>query len=340
VAQIDDVRAAHGPNVVAIFIPRRWAGYRLAERDGVSFNLHDYLKAQCVRRGIATQLIEEETLSDPQKCRVYWFLSLALYAKSKRTPWVLEGLEEGTAYTGLGLSIDRDARTGQHVVLGCSHIYSARGEGLRYRLSKVENPIIRRGNPFLSEDDARRLGESIRQLYFDATCRLPARVVVHKRRPFRREERDGLRQGLGGVKRIDLVEVCFEPQFRYIASVIDGNGNFQQDTFPVRRGIVVLINDQAAMLWSHGVTIAVKPGRKYYQGKRRIPSPLLIRRHAGDSSLETLAREILGLSKMNWNRFELYTDVPATIATSNDIARIRSMLERFTEASYYYRMFM
>ena len=69
-----------------------------------------------------------------------WWLSLALYAKSKRTPWVLRGLNDGTAFVGLGFSIDRKAGRGSHVVLGCSHMYNARGEGMEYRLSKVENP--------------------------------------------------------------------------------------------------------------------------------------------------------------------------------------------------------
>ena len=44
------------------------------------------------------------------------WLSLALYAKSQRTPWVLDGLEEGTAYAGLGLSMDTDATSGQLIV--------------------------------------------------------------------------------------------------------------------------------------------------------------------------------------------------------------------------------
>jgi hypothetical protein len=51
-------------------------------------------------------------------------------------------------------------------------------------------------------------------------------------------------------------------------------------------------------------------------------------------------RWILGLSKMNWNTFDLYTKLPATIDSSNEIARIGTMLDRFSEASYDYRLFM
>ena len=95
------------------------------------------MKAYAVQRGVATQFLTEDTLSETQQCRVWWWLSLALYVKSMRTPWVLDGLDEETAFVGLGFSLDRNAQKGAHVVLGCSHIYSARGEGLQYRLSKI-----------------------------------------------------------------------------------------------------------------------------------------------------------------------------------------------------------
>jgi hypothetical protein len=64
---------------------------------------------------------------------------------------------------------------------------------------------------------------------------------------------------------------------------------------------------------------------------------LLIRRHAGSTDLQTLATEVLGLSKMNWNSFDLYTQVPATIETSGQIARIGRLMEGYGEASYDYR---
>ena len=63
-------------------------------------------------------------------------------------------------------------------------------------------------------------------------------------------------------------------------------------------------------------------------------------RHAGQSSLQTVAEEILGLSKMNWNTFDLYTKLPATIQSSGEIARVGALLERFGQNSYDYRLFI
>jgi len=256
-----------------------------------------------------------------------------------RTPWVLDGLDPGTAFVGLGYAIDRRAAKGQHIVLGCSHIYNAQGQGLQFRLSRIENPVISGGNPFLSFQDARRLGETIRTLFWQSHLKLPARVVIHKQTPFRRDEQKGLRAGLEGVQDLELIEINFESSLRYISSQ-PKNGKFIEGRFPVRRGTAVKLTDHEALLWVHGSTEAAKTNWTYFQGKRRIPGPVGLRRYAGTSDLATLANEILGLSKMDWNSGDLYGKLPATVQSSKRIARIGSLLDRFSHSSYDYRLFM
>lgn len=337
---IDALKASYGASVILVFVPARYARWRRFETENERFDLHDFVKAYCVQRGVATQFLEQDTFDDPLQCRVWWWLALAMYAKSMRTPWVLNSLDSDTAFIGLGFSIKRTAEPGQHVVLGCSHIYNTRGEGLQYRLTKVESPLIRGKNAFLSLEDARRVGETIRQLFFEARLKLPSRVVIHKRTPFLRTEREGLRQGLSGVSAIDMLEINIDDGLRYVSSVVRSDGTFNEDNYPVERGSVVQIAPHEALLWVHGVTASLDPGLRYYQGKRRIPAPLILRRHAGTSDLRTLTGEILGLSKMDWNTFDLYTKLPATVASSNRIARIGSLLDRFSATPYDYRLFI
>jgi len=337
---IEKLHASRAPDVVLIYIPDRWRPFRGYSTESESFDLHNFVKAFCVQRGIATQFLNEDTLSDGHQCRVWWWLSLALYVKSMRTPWLLDSLADDTTFVGLGFSIDSNPKRGDHVVLGCSHIYSKQGEGLQYRLSKIEDPIIRRRNPFMSTDDARRIGETIRQLFFDARMKLPERVVLHKRTPFLRQEREGLRDGLNGVRCIDMLEIQIDHALRYVASVQRSDGTSDEDNYPVRRGTVLKLDDHSALLWVHGATTALNPRLKYFQGKRRIPAPLIVRRHVGRTDLQKLAGEILGLSKMNWNTFDLYTKLPATLQSSGEIAKIGSLLQRFGAVSYDYRLFI
>ena len=337
---IDELHASCAPDVVLIYIPDRWEKFRGYCTESASFDLHDFVKAFCVQRGIATQFLNQDTISDSYQCRVWWWLSLALYVKSMRTPWLLDNLAEDTTFVGLGFSIDSNAQHDDHIILGCSHIYSARGEGLQYRLNKIENPIIRRDTPFMSTDDARRVGETIRQLFFDARMKLPERVVIHKRTPFLKQERTGLRDGLSGVRCIDMLEIQIDHALRYVASIRKPDGTFDEDNFPVRRGTVIKLDDHSALLWVHGATAALNPHRKYFQGKRRIPAPLVVRRHAGHTALQQLADEILGLSKMNWNSFDLYTKLPASLQSAGKIAKIGPLLHSFSAASYDYRLFI
>lgn len=337
---IDALQASFSPNVVLIFFPDRWASYRRFNTEEERFDVHDFVKASSVQKGIGTQFLDQETLADKLQCRVWWWLSLAFYVKSLRTPWLLNDLERNTAYVGLGMSYDMNQEQGKKVVMGCSHIYSSQGEGLQYRLSQVENPIFYGKNPFLSRDDARRVGEQIRELFFESRSVLPQRVVIHKRTRFTKDEQLGLKEGLSGVPQIDMLEITIDDALRYIASAVDSRGGLHEDNYPVSRGSVVRLDDFSALIWVHGVSSAVSSTRRYYQGKRRIPAPLSVRRHAGQSDIRDLAAEILGLSKMNWNTFDLYTKLPATVQSSNEIARIGSLLGRFEPRTYDFRLFI
>jgi hypothetical protein len=335
---LDVIRSIRPGSVVIVFVPTRWTPYEIIETDDEQFNLHDFLKAYAARQGQSTQLIRELTTVTPQPCRVRWWLSLALYAKALRTPWRLDCLDDETAFVGIGYSIDLGASRGNHVLLGCSHLYSARGEGLQFRVGRIENPVIRGRNSFMSEDDARRTGETIRQLFFDAKMRLPKRVVVHKRTPFTHDEQRGLLQGLEGVINVELIEVTIEESLRYLASkLIDGKPEI--DKFPIPRGAVIVQNPSTVLLWVHGSAPSVQnPNFKYYQGKRRIPAPLRIRRYLGQSDVVQVATEILGLSKMNWNTFDYYSRLPATLDSASAIAKVGTYLSGFSSAPYDYRL--
>jgi len=330
---------ATGRRLILVFTPDRWRRFRRFETENEVFDVHDWVKAYCVKQGIATQFLDQDTLGYPDKCRIWWWLSVALYAKSMRSPWVLDGLDSGTAFVGLGYAINRRAQAGKHIVLGCSHLYNSQGHGLQFRLSRIENPIVSGGTPFLSFDDARRIGETIRTLFWEAKLSLPNRVVIHKLTPFRKDEQKGLGAGLEGVRELELIEINHEPSLRYISSMVDAKG-FKDSMFPVRRGTALPLSDHEALMWIHGAADSVKPNWTYFQGKRRIPAPVVLRRYAGRSDLATLCSELLGLSKMDWNSGDLYSKLPATVVSSKHIAKIGVLLDRFGETSYDYRLFM
>lgn len=117
-----------------------------------------------------------------------WAVSLAIYVKSGRVPWTISGLQADTAFAGIGYSVN-DCAGGESVVVGCDHIYSSNGQGMKYKLSKIDEfTFDRKKNPFLSENEAFRLGLNIKELFYKSFTELPKRVVVHKRTPFKKKK--------------------------------------------------------------------------------------------------------------------------------------------------------
>lgn len=332
--------------IVVIYIPQRWEEYTSYMIDGEMFDLHDYIKAFCAEKGIMSQLIREKTIHDiNQKCQIHWWLSLSFFVKSFRTPWILANTDNTTAFAGLGYSVDNKTSAKGHIVLGCSHIYSSSGEGLKFKLSRISNDKIqwRYKKPHLCYDDAYEFGKSIIGLFYDSMNELPRRVVVHKRTFFTEEEKQGIIDSISDnnrIESIDLVEINFEDNIKFASSKIF-NGKAEIDGFSVSRGSCIRLNSKDALLWAHGVIPSVlNPNFSFYPGGRYIPKPLRIIKHYGNGSLEQIATEILGLTKMNWNSLNMYSQLPATICSSNDIARIGKLIDSNLKHEYDYRYFI
>jgi hypothetical protein len=335
-----DRLSASSVDVALIYIPKEYEPLTGYVDEKENFDLHDYVKAYAAQKNIATQFVREKTIESDLNCQIMWALSLAIYVKSSRIPWVVSGINNDTAFAGIGYSLNRTG-SNSNVVVGCSHIYSSDGQGMKYKLSKIDDCTFdRKNNPYLSEDEAYRLGLNIKELFYRSFSEMPKRVVIHKRTPFRHDEIKGLVTSLSsaGIKDIDLLEItleddlkCFE--FTRNMDAIDG--------FSVRRGLCFPLNDNTMYLYTHGVAPSVRnPNYRYIQGGKTIPLPLKIVKHHGNGTMSQIATEILGLSKMNWNSFGLYSKLPCTIDSSNEIARIGRLLSQYEGSIYDYRYFM
>ena len=329
--------------VITIFIPDSWSHYRQFNHNHETLDLHNYIKAYAAHHNFTTQIIEEKTLQDKMACEISWWLSLALFVKALRTPWTLADLNPDTAYAGIGYSIKKKPDGKTEVVLGCSHIYNAQGQGLRYKLSKVEHPQFdKKRNPYLNFEEAYKFGMDILNLFQCAMEKLPKRVVIHKRTPYKKDEIEGITHALkqAGISEIDLITITHEQNHRFISQWVNKNNEMVIDGYPIDRGTCIKLSNRNALLWTHGVVPSIKANRKYYQGGRCIPSPLKITKYYGKGDLKTIAKEIIGFTKMNWNSFNLYTKLPATIDTSNTLAQIGNLLKQYKGITYDYRYFI
>ena len=120
--------------------------------------------------------------------------------------------------------------------------------------------------------------------------------------------------------------------------------SFWAETFSVvTKTKMTVKSENSFLLWTHGCIIHQDlAGRmNYYKGGRGIPAPLFIKRYTGQTSGDTLAQEILMLTKMNWNSGDsLYKILPVTLDFAKTLARMSKQNEAIYNKSYDFRYFM
>lgn len=78
----------------------------------------------------------------------------------------------------------------------------------------------------------------------------------------------------------------------------------------------------------------------FYKEEKGIPEPLLLVRHAGVGSMDDVSREVLGLTKMDWNNDGPYDRLPVTLSFAQMLAKVVKRMPRLEPRSYAFRLFM
>jgi hypothetical protein len=332
-------------DVVLVHFPDSWA----AATRSKFFDAHDALKALGAKYNIPTQVLNDRVFTFNYKASLAWRLATALYVKAAGTPWKLaplKGVPDDTAYIGLAYALRGDQRDA-HYVTCCSQVFDMDGGGMQFVAFEARDPVAdvaeARRNPFLSRDDMRAVLARSLELYQGRNGgNLPKRLVIHKTTAFKQEEIEGAFDALSGVAEIECVEVGAASCWRGVWLIQSGHPMppTRPSGFPVPRGTMVARSGTSALVWVAGNAPEVSNKGDYYQGKKSIPKPLQLIRHAGKGSLELIAHEALALTKMDWNNDALYDPVPVSIRYSQRLARTIANVPDLPGNVYPYRLFM
>jgi hypothetical protein len=331
---------------VALFhLPDKWA---LALR-GAGFDAHDSLKALGAQYSIPTQVVNDRTFSFRYKASLSWRLAIATYVKAGGTPWKLaplSGVPKDTAYIGLAYALRGDPRNARYVTC-CSQVFDMDGGGMQFVAYEARDALAdvdeARRNPFLSRDDMRAVIARSLGLYVGRNGGvLPRRLVIHKTTAFREAEVEGALDALAGVPEVECIEVSTRAGWRgvWLIESPSGPSPSRPAGYPVPRGAMLMRSGTSALLWAAGNAPQASTTGDYYQGKKSIPRPLVLTRHAGAGPLEAVALEALALTKMDWNNDALYDPVPVTIRYSQRLARTIANVPSLPGNAYPYRLFM
>tara|TARA_R110002111_G_scaffold244608_2_gene306852 strand:- start:197 stop:883 length:687 start_codon:yes stop_codon:yes gene_type:complete len=189
-----------------------------------------------------------------------------------------------------------------------AQVFNERGEGVVVRGGPAR---IRKDDrtPHLSKEDAVRLLREAIDRYRKEHKTTPARLVIHKSSWFDEDERAGL-QDAADEYRIELLDLLsLRPSLTRFFR--------KSGTYPPLRGTAVQLDESHALLYTHGSVdfYQVYPGLY-------TPRPLLVTVQQTSTGIRPLLKELLGLTKMNWNSTQFVNSLPITLAASRSVGDI------------------
>jgi hypothetical protein len=293
------------------------------------WNIHHALKAHAMATSLPTQMVWQTTLTEETQnqdpATLAWNLFTALYYKAGRIPWILDSVPVSTCFVGISFYKEAPVpRAPLHTSL--AQVFSGHGEGI---VLKGGPALIdeRKGDrkPHLCGADAEELLRRALQTYQSHHENIPPeRVVIHKTSRFWPEEVEGFRKAMGTI-----------PRFDFVTLERLGDRFMRLGYEPPLRGTVVTLEEHRHAVFTTGYI----PHLRTYHGPR-IPNPLEIVEHHGDSSVETLCREIMALTKLNWNSCAFASSEPITIQFARTIGRILTEVPEGAPIQNKYRFYM
>jgi hypothetical protein len=292
-------------------------------------NFHRALKAMCMleHNCVPIQVVRRHTyISDEAKqsnATRAWNLGVALYYKSGNIPWRPSRLSLDTCFVGVSFH-HLKKRSGDLVYASVAQAFSSEIEPFALKGEAVPRDQTRNKRPYLTQGQAANLAQKVVLAYKDRTGCFPTRVIVHKTSRYEPEESEGFRSGLlSEVAACDLVWMT-PTGFRLLRRGMKE---------PIR-GTLCTIEDRDHYLFTTGYV----SWWSEYPGPH-IPAPLQIGTE-GESDLKERAREILALSKMNWNSADGIGRHPITITFARRVGITMTEIDEDVAPNPLYRFYM
>lgn len=282
-----------------------------------TLNFHDLFKAQAIDLQLPCQLSRPDTYSSASsgrmrnrrlqdKATTAWNFHTALYYKAGGVPWRLARQPALLTTCYVGVSFFRSV-AGDKLMTSVAQVFDERGDGLIVQGGSASYDKDDR-TPHLSKEHAQELLANGLATYRREHKTMPARVVMHKTSYFNDAEREGFRRAAENenLEVLDMVSVR-----RSGARLLRAGDS------PMVRGTAMLFDGKSGIVYLKGTV----PYFQVYPGAY-IPRALEFAREDGESSASDLARELVGLSKLNFNNTQFDSGDPITVRAARRVGDI------------------
>lgn len=314
-----------------IVLANKRFGSELTEEQKMGdFDFHDIIKVLGMKYRLPTQLVLPTTLDIERKtvqdlATRAWNLSVAVYYKTNGVPWKLAELEPDTCYAGISFYRECSPGGEHYMRAGVARVFLATGEALILKGDsfKWDNPRVA---PHLTEDQAKSLMNKIIKEYTKShKGKAPERLVIYKTSEYLPEEREGFLSATTKVSQRDLLTLS--------RSRINW---YREGSYPTVRGNVFKTCENDFFVFTLGYIPQIKTFPK-----PGIAVPVKVRCANLDSPERKMCKELLSLTRLNWNNADFCDQMPITISASRRIGNILSESRaRDIDISSEYRFYM
>lgn len=298
-----------------------------------SRDFHNQLKAQLLHKEMVLQIVRETTL-DPtleldrfgnpkrsvqERARIAWNFSTTLYFKGARMqPWQLADVRPRVCYVGLVFKQDPSpAQEGEACCAAQMFLNSGNGVVFRGALGPWYSAKTREFH--LQREAAKKLVEQVIVAYTKDHGFPPAELFIHGRQRFSDEEWAGFSSAVSPDQtKLVGVRIRSSQDLRLFRPNAD---------VPVLRGTAVTMSKREGYLWTTGYI----PRLRTYPGFET-PKPMLIEINRGDGDLVTVMRDVLALTKVNYNACDFSSGLPVTLKFADKVGEILTASPRGLDA--------
>ena len=282
-------------------------------------DFHAQLKARLLGKAVL-QIIRESTLNDGEYFKegrltnrrmqdpatTAWNLSTTVYFKSLGIPWRLADVRNGVCYIGLVYKVDSTKPTRENVCCG-AQMFLDSGDGVVFRGAMGPWKSTDNREFHLSKEVAKELMKTVIDAYVSKTGIQPSEIFIHTKTNFHDEEWNGFKSAINNKIQLVGVKIRKTKTLRI----------YRAGRLPLLRGTALILDDRKAYLWSSGYV----PRLLTYPGWE-VPNPLEIEIQRGHKDIDTVLKDVLGLTKLNYNACIYGDSNPVTLRFADSVGTI------------------
>jgi hypothetical protein len=308
-------------NLLFLFPDMQEENDKLNEAYQFEVNFHNQLKAKVLSSKIITQIIREETINyqnmyadNEERIKTIrqfdtakaWNISTTLYYKLGGLPWKLGAVRENVCY--LGLVYKKIGTISKRDNACCAaQMFLDSGDGMVFRgnIGPWWNEKTKEFH--LPRQDAFQLISQSMTAFFGRFNFYPTEIFIHAKTYFDDNEWAGFEEATIGKSKIVGVRIRGCNNFKI----------YRQNQYCVPRGTMLQYDDNKAYLWTKGFI-----PRFQTQIGLETPNPLEIEITKGNASIDTVCKDILGLTKLNYNACVYGDGEPVTLKFAESVGEI------------------